>query len=152
MYGADANDDVTIGITTTAAADYFSFIGNHCFAADAAPVTTFLRLVGADYLHMADNLIIGTTGNVAIGVVQMLTTASTEVLVENCSFVNRIANSTAAFTDMAAATGVVRDCDFGIVDDATTAGTTANGALQYFRCQVVNTDAEGGIDKTPVSA
>lgn len=150
-FGADADDIVTIGITTTAAADDFSFIGNKCTGATAAECTTFLRLVGADRFYMADCYVDGATSSTTVGVLQMLTTASTNVFIDNCQFVNRKALSVHAATGMAGATGVVKGCFFGILDNATTAGFETEGNLFFSECTVANAVGEAGVAKTPVS-
>jgi hypothetical protein len=151
MFGADVNDLVTIGVTTTAAADDFDFSNNRCYGATAAACTTFLRLVGADRFTMYNTVILGGTSSTTVGVVQMLTTASTDVDIENCSFANRKAASVHACTGMAAATGSVRNCSFGILDDSTLAGWETEGNLQFFNCQTVNLAGEAGVPKTPLS-
>lgn len=151
MFGGDADDIVTIGITTTAAADDFSFVNNICYGATAAECTTFLRLVGADRFYMKDCLILGATSSTSVGVLQMLTTASTDVYIENCSFANRKAASIHAATGMAAATGIVKDCAFAILDDSTLPGWETEGNLQFFNCQTVNLAGEAGVAKTPLS-
>ncbi len=150
-FGADANDDVTIGVTTTAAADDFNFSGNVCYGVTAAECTTFLRLVGADRFVMDNCVIQGATGSTTVGVVQMLTTASTQVSITNCTFVNNQALSVHAATGMAGATGIVKDCAFGILDNATLAGFETEGSLQFFDCTTTNLAGENSAQKTPVS-
>lgn len=151
VFGADADDIVTIGITTTAAADDFVFAGNLCTGATTAECTTFLRLVGTDRAVIMDNYIEGATSSTTVGVLQMLTTAPTNVWVENCIFVNRKAASVHAATGMAAATGVVKDCAFGILDNATAAGWETEGNLMFFNCTTTNNNGENSIAKTPQS-
>jgi len=150
-FGDDANDIVTIGITTTAAADGFTFSGNTCYSAIAAECTTFLRLVGTDRLVMKDNLITGATSSTTVGVLQMLTTAGTDAYIENCTFVNRKALSVHAATGMAAATGVVKDCAFHILDTATLAGWETEGDLAFHGCTTTNLAGEAGGVKVPTS-
>jgi hypothetical protein len=78
-FGVDANQLVTVGITTTAAGDQFFFHDNYCVSDTAAECTTFLRLVGADHASIEGNTIIGATSSVEIGLVQFITTDSLNV-------------------------------------------------------------------------
>ncbi len=117
----DANDLATIGITTTAAADDFTFADNDVFMATAATCTTFLRLVGADRFKMTNNRIIGATSNVLVGLVQFITTDSLNCLIENNYIQNNLAASSAAVSVSAAATsssGYVNKLFMGVLDDA----------------------------------
>lgn len=151
MFGGDADDIVTIGITTTAAADDFSFVNNRCYGATAAECTTFLRLVGADRFYMKDCHVMGATSSTTVGVIQFLTTASTDVLIEDCTFDNRHAASVHAATGMAGTTGWVKRCSFGILDDSTLAGFVTEGSLKFDACGVVNLAGESAATKTVVS-
>lgn len=151
FFGADADDIVTIGITTTAAADDFTFSGNQCYGATAAECTTFIRLVGADRLVMTDNVIVGATSSTTVGVVQFLTTASTDVYMARCTIANNKAASIHAATGMAGATGFVEHCNFHILDNATAAGLETEGNLRFSQCFVSNAVGENAITKTPVS-
>ena len=76
LFGYDADQIVTVGITTSAAATRFSFRNNYCYGETAAACTTFLRLVGSDHLQIIGNTISGCTSAVAIGLVQFITTDS----------------------------------------------------------------------------
>jgi hypothetical protein len=152
MFGGDADDIVTIGITTTAAGDDFTFDRNECFGATAAECTTFRRLVGADRFKMRDCVVIGATSSTTVGVIQFLTTASTDVLIDNCVFENRKASSIHAATGMTGATGWVRNCSFGIGDNATLTGFVTEGSLYFSHNKTVNLASEEGATKTVVSA
>lgn len=148
----DADQGTTIALTTAVGAsdmviDGCDFHGD----GDGTLVTTVIRLVGAVRLRMRNTNIFATSSD-EVGVVQMLTTISTNVLIEGCTFTNRSGASDTAFTGMALATGVVKDCAFCILDDTSTAGWDTPGALQGINNQVVNDDAEGGTAQTPVSA
>lgn len=151
QFGYDTDDLATIGVTTTAAADDFTI--GRCFfhGATAAEVTTAIRLIGADRFHMFDTYVDGATSSTTVGVLQMLTTASTQVLVERCGFVNRKALSVHAATGMAAATGLFRDCFFGILDTATLAGLETEGDLMFHNCTTSNLAGEAGGAKVPAS-
>lgn len=81
-FGIDADQIVTVGITTTAAADDFEFLNNVCEGAVAAEVTaagTFLRLVGADRAHIAWNFIAGALATDTDGLIETLTTLSDQL-------------------------------------------------------------------------
>jgi hypothetical protein len=96
--------------------------------------------------------IMGATSAAAVGVVRFLTTASTDVVIEDCSFSNRKASSSSAVLGMAGATGIIRRCQFGILDNATLAGLTTPGSLQGFDNKTANLAGEQGAAATPVSA
>lgn len=135
--GTDVNSTVTIGITTTAAADDLELVGLDVYGAQASVITTAIRLVGADRLRMVGcSISAGTSAN-AVGVVQFLTTASTDILVSGCYFRNNKAAATHSFTGMAGCTGIVDGCiactstAIGIGDSGfNTLGTLAVG-LSY---------------------
>jgi hypothetical protein len=120
-FGVDADQIVTVGITTTAAGDDFVFQGNECIGATAAECTTFLRLVGADRAKILDNVITGATSNVVIGLVQFITTDSTFVRIERNHIRNNKAASSACVSVSAGATsssGWVNDLYMTVLDDA----------------------------------
>lgn len=154
-FGVDADQLVTIGITTTAAADNFEFKRNKCYGATAAECTSFLYLVGADQCEVYDNTIIGGTSSTTVGVVRFITTASVGIDFRRNTFTNLKAASIHAVTQMAGVLGQVSDCGFGILDNATLAGWVPAGAgdgPQFFRCYTANLAGENGALTTPVSA
>ena len=149
----DADELSTIAITTTAAADDMTIHNCRIHGeGDGTGVTTAIRLVGADRFTMTDSYVDAYTSSTTVGVLQMLTTASTQVFIKGCFFANRKASSVHACTGMAGATGVVADCGFHILDNATLAGWETEGSLAFFGCTTVNAAGEGGAAKTPVSA
>lgn len=77
--GTDANAKVTIGITTTAAADDLVIVGNEIYAATAAEMTTMIQFVGADRLQFHGNTVVGATSSASVGPIRFLTTASTDI-------------------------------------------------------------------------
>ena len=103
-FGIDADQKVTVGITTTAAADDFSFVGNRCYSDVAATCVTFLRLVGADRARILDNEIIGATTAVAIGLIQFITTDSLHVTMDRNKIYHILAASEACVSMSAGAT------------------------------------------------
>lgn len=148
----DADQQADITITTTAAADDFTI--DNCKIhgeGDGTAVDTLIRLVGADRFTMTNCSVHGFTSSTTVGVLQMLTTASTDVFIHNCSFTNLKAASVHAATGMAASTGVVSDCNFGILDNATLPGWETEGNLQFFRCETVNLAGEKSVPATPLS-
>lgn len=153
FWGFDADQIVTIGITTTANADFFVFNRNYCYAETAAvPTTTFMRLVGADYLQIWDTKIQGPGSTTTLAPVQFLTTASLGIDLRRSVFQNQLASSIHAVTGMAGLTGTTTDCSYGILDNATLVGFVTPGSVQHFRGQVVNLAGEGGAPLAPVSA
>lgn len=159
--GFDADQIVTIGLTTTAAADDFTFAGNDLFAATAAECTTMIQFVGADRLRFIGNFITAATSAVGVGVVRFLTTASTDIRMYDCTIQNTKAASENAITGMAGLTGVADYMHFCVLDDAAgnlvlsdavsafeTPASIQFGANVY----VTNTIAETGAKMTPVSA
>lgn len=155
FFGFDADQIVTIGITTTADADFFEFKGNYCYGATAAECTSFLYLVGADYCRVHDNTIIGATSSTTVGVVRFITTASIGIEFLRNRFVNMKAASIHAVTQM---DGVLGWCDqnvYGILDNATLAGwvpASAGNGPQHGHDVTVNLAAENAAAMTPVSA
>lgn len=153
FWGFDADQIVTIGITTTAAADYGTFNGNYCRAETAAvPTTTFLRLVGADYMQMHDTKIQGPGSTTTLGPVQFLTTASLGLDWRRSIVQNQLAASVHAVTGLAGITGTALQCGWGILDNATLAGFVTPGNMQFFACYTANENGEEGALMTPVSA
>lgn len=143
-WGFDADQIVTIGITTTAAADYFKFNRNDCYAETAAvPTTTFMRLVGADFMQMHDTRIIGPGSTTTLGPVQFLTTASLKINWRNSTVQNQLASSIHAVTGMAGLTGIAHSCGFGILDNATAVGFVTPGNVQFTSCQTSNDNGVG---------
>lgn len=145
-FGVDADQLVTIGITTTAAADDFCFEANHCFGATAAECTTFLQLVGADRAKLISNRIVGATSAVGVGLIRFLTTASTDVTIRDLHIRNNKALSTAAITGMAGISGEADGLFMVVLSDALAALTGAFGTPASFvfgrQCYVANNIAE----------
>jgi len=146
FWGFDADQIVTVGITTTAAADDFKFNNDYCYAETAAvPTTTFLRLTGADFIEIDGTYISGPGSTTAIGPVQQLTTAGLGSKITNSIFQNRLAASTIAFTAIAGCTGVVDKCSFNVL--AAGNGLTAASGLQVTNSKTAN-GASAGADTT----
>ena len=156
-YGIDADQGVTIGITTTAAADYFEFKRNTCFCdvtAGSTLTTSFMYLVGADNCEVFDNTIDGATSSTTVGSVRFITTASIGINFKRNFIVNKKASSIHAVTQMDGVLGCVMDSGYGILDNATLAGwvpANAGNGPQHIRSYTVNLAAENGTLTTPVS-
>ena len=153
FWGFDADQIVTIGITTTAAADDFDFSRNYCRAETAAvPTTTFIRFVGSDYLKVHDTVIVGAGSTTTLGPVQFLTTASLGIDFRRTTVMNQLASSVHAVTGMAGLTGTASQCGWGILDNATLVGFVTPASMQFFACYTSNLAGEEGALQTPVSA
>jgi hypothetical protein len=152
--GVDADQIVTIGITTTAAADDFLLENLNIVGATTAECTTVIQFVGADRSIMRNVSIQAATSSTTVGTVRFLTTASTQIYWENCTVQNMKAASVHAATSMAGVTGQLVRCNFGILDNSTLAGWVPSGAgngPQLFGCTTANLAAENGAATTPVS-
>ena len=143
-WGFDADQIVTIGITTTANADNLKFNRNRCYAETAAvPTTTFLRLTGVDNLEMDGTFIIGPGSTTAIGPVQALTTAGLKAWIHDCTFSSTLAGSTISFTAIAGCTGIVDKCAFGVL--AAGNGITTGSGMQVTGSYVAVAGAAGTL-------
>lgn len=149
--GVDADRLATIAITTTAAADDLSIVDCWFWGGALAAVTTMLRLVGADRFYMSGCYMYGLTSAAGVGVLDMETTESLNILIENSAFVNIKSDSTAAASGIASATGVVRNCEFGVFTDSNLQGFDTEGNIQFFNCVVSNQAGENGAQKAPQS-
>lgn len=151
-FGFDADQIVTVGITTTAAADRFKFNRNHCTGATAAECTTFMDIIGVDYLEMKDNHIAGATSSTTVGIVRFATTASLDINLQNNFYANRKAASVHAVTGLAGVTGISRDELFHMLDNAATLPWgTSNGSMAFYNARNVNLAGENGMISTLVS-
>lgn len=151
--GFDADQIVTVGITTTAAADGLELDDVDMRGETAAECTTFMDLIGVDNMRMKDCHFIGATSSTTVGIVRFATTASLKMKVRGCVFQNQKAASIHAITGLAGITGSMWDCGFGILDNATLNGIgTSKGNLQLFRCYTVNDNGENGALTTTVSS
>lgn len=144
--GFDADQIVTIGITTTAAADRFKFTANTVRGAAAAVGTTFLRIVGGDSIEIAYNDIVYGTSSAAIGVVQALTTAPTNIRIHDNYLEGVASGQTAALTLVANATGTAVRNDLKIAGTGT-AYVTTPGSVAFYETRGVNAIADGTAEK-----
>jgi hypothetical protein len=144
--GTDANSKVTIGITTTDAADDFEFVANQVYGATAAEATTFIQFVGADRLQFHGNTVVGATSAVGVGVIRFLTTASTDIKFFENVVRNNKALSTAAITGMAGVSGEADYLFMAVLSDNAAALTGAWGTVASMNfganCYVTNLAGE----------
>jgi hypothetical protein len=154
--GTDANAKVTIGLTTTDAADDFEFIGNQVYGATAAEATTLIQFVGADRLQFHGNTVVGATSAVGVGVIRFLTTASTDIKFFENVVRNNKAASTAVITGMAGNGGEADYLFMTCLSDGAAALTAAWGTVANMtfgaNCYVANTIGERGALFGTVSA
>jgi hypothetical protein len=154
FFGFDANQIVTVGITTTTAADDFSFEDNRCYGEVAGEVTaggTFLRLNGADRVSIRRNYIAGALATDTDGLIEFLTTLSGNVeIVDNVLYSNG-ASSTCCIDAGAdlVNTGILQR-NLCIVDADGTAGSVvitqhANSNLALLDNFLVNNNGERGL-------
>lgn len=144
--GIDVDQIVTIGVTT-AAADNFRFYANTVRVSDPAAVgTTFLRIVGGDTVKIEQNDIVYPTSSAAIGAVQALTTAPTNIRIHNNYIENNASGATAALTLVANATGTARVNDLKIAGTGT-AYVTTPGSVAFYETRGVNAISDGTAEK-----
>lgn len=141
-YGIDADQLTTICITTTAAADNFEFIGNYCVSVTGSVSTTFLRLVGVDNALIQGNYIRGETSSATVGVIQCLTTASTNLRLIGNFLANMKSDATIAFTPMTATTGIAWQNMFYV--DGTGILPITAGLMEWFDNRAINDQGEAG--------
>ncbi len=151
-FGFDADQIVTVGITTTAAADGLVLENNYCTGATAAECTTFMDIIGVDGLRMRSNYFAGATSATGVGIVRFATTASLDIVLEYNTYINRKASSTMAVTGLAGVTGVSRDEMFEVLADGTTVvWGTSPGSMCFFNPRITNQAGEVGMIATVVS-
>jgi len=145
--GTDANNKITIGVTTTAAATDFEFGWNIVRGAALATMTTFLRLVGVANAYIHDNDIICGTTSAAVGPIQELTTACTGANISYNVVQNNAASSTGCITmDLASTTGWIANNFCRNMTDGNNAQiVVTSGAVQLFQNFGVNNNNETGI-------
>lgn len=151
-FGFDADQLVTIGITTTAAADGLTLEDNHFSGATAAECTTFMDIIGVDGLIMRRNYFAGATSSTGVGIVRFATTASLDIVLEENTYINRKAASAAAVTGLAGVSGVSRSEMFHYLDNtSTTPWVTSPGIMCFHEPRVTNLAGEVGMIATVVS-
>ncbi len=144
--GTDANNKVTIGVTTASASD-FVFSGNVVRGAALATCTTFLRIVGGANVVITDNDIACGTTSAAVGPIQNLTTVSTTCDISRNKVQNSAASSTACITwALASSTGWIADNKCRNMTDANLAWiVVTSGDMQLDNNKGVNNSNETAI-------
>lgn len=151
--GFEDDRAVTIGITTTADANQFTFGGKNPedgnivrgdAVAGATLTTTFLRIVGGDSHVIANNDIIAGTSSAAVGPIQNLTTAATNSYIADNSVQNNAASSTACITwALASSTGwIARNNCRNMTDGSFAHLVVTSGDMQLFANNGVNNSNE----------
>ena len=145
--GTDANNKVTIAITTTAGATDFVFDNNVVRGAAAATMTTFLRCVGLANPRITNNDIICGTTAAAVGPIQELTTACTGIYINENWIQNNGSGATACITmGLASTTGWISNNKCRNMTDASNAQiVVTSGDVQLFNNLGVNNSNETGI-------
>lgn len=145
--GTDANNKVTIAITTTSGASDFVFTNNQVRGAATATMTTFLRCVGLANPVITNNDIVCGTTSAAVGPIQELTTACTGINIDSNRIHNNAASSTACITmDLANTTGwISRNFCRNMTDASNAQIVVTSGDVQTFENRGVNNSNENGI-------
>lgn len=159
--GTDANSKVTVGVTTTAAADDMEILNCDVYGGPAAECQTFFSLVGADRLRFHNNRLMGATSNVAIGLITFTSTGSLGISISNCQVFNTKALSTTAINSIAATTGTADQLLLGVLADNANQltlghadgawGDSAAGMIFGLNVGVVNLAGESAARATPLS-
>lgn len=123
-FGIDADQIVTVGITTTTGAKRFDFSDNICNGNVLAKITaagTFLRLNGADGTRIKRNFIRGALATNTDGLIESLTTLSDALWVTD-NYIEAIGSGNTCAVDFGqalACTGTFENNTFGVTVDAT---------------------------------
>jgi hypothetical protein len=130
IIGAGATNQATLAVLTSAAADRMLIENCRFFGTTDAGMTAAVRLVGGDGITIRNNVFQGAY-SAAVGAIQVLTTATTNVDIDNNYIDNQTASSTACITGLASTTGVIRRNFLRITTDGGVAwiGTPGNTAL-----------------------
>jgi len=151
--GTDANNKVTKAIVVTG--DDCLFDDVFIYSATAAEATTFVELTGADRFRARKLRIVGATSAVNVGSLRFLTTASTNIEIEDFFIANNKAASTTAVSGLASCTGQARNGHLHVLANTATelTGAWATKASVQFKDVVVTNDVgEVGASLLPLSA
>jgi hypothetical protein len=145
--GVDADQLCTIGLAITG--NDFDLVNCRIYGATAAECTTLVNISTCDRTRIENCVIEAASSSTTVGVVRLATTAPLNILFKNSTFKNRKAASVHAVTGVAATTGTVTDCNFGVLADGTTLPWgTSNGLVDFYRCHIVNIAGETGMIPT----
>lgn len=121
---ADSGAQATVGILTAATANRLRILNNFIYGSTDSGTATAIRIVGGVGHIISGNTIMGSyTAN--LGGIENNTTATTNLLIENNTIVNRSALSTKAIVLDTSTTGVVRNNTLAILSG--TAPITGSG-------------------------
>lgn len=104
---ANATNQATAVITTTARANRFKFINNFVFGTTDAGTATALIVVGGNEHVIKGNMFYGAY-TTTLGAIQNVTTACLRILVEDNVINNQTASSAVAMTFVSTSTGSIR--------------------------------------------
>jgi hypothetical protein len=144
IFASDATNQPTLGILTDANANRMLIENCEWIGTSDAGCTTAIRIVGGDSIKIRNCLLRGgfTT---TVGAIQVLTTATTNLLVEYCDIHNNTASSTACITGLASTTGTIRYNTLRNQTDGSVAWIGTPGNTQLFQNYGVNNVGETGI-------
>lgn len=130
---ANATNQATTGLTTTAAADRLTIDSCRFRGTTDAGTVAALTIVGGDGHQISNNYFQGayTSGT---GAISNITTAMTNALIKNNNIANATAGSTKALTAVAGSTGMLSDNRYQILSGTapvTAAGMSWVGANYY---------------------
>lgn len=103
---ADATNQATLALLTTAAADRLTIKGCHIHGSANAGTAAALRIVGGDAIRILDNTIIGNF-TTTLGGIDNATTACTNILIQGNNITNRTASASVAINAQAGTTGQI---------------------------------------------
>ena len=141
---ADSGGQCTLGVLTDANADYM--VIEDCFfeGSSDAGTTATVRIVGGDFIEIKRCRFVGAY-TTTIGAIEMLTTAPSHILIDDCDINNTTAASTVCITGITGATGTIRRCTLRNQTDANNGQIAATGNMQLFENYGVNNNGERGI-------
>ena len=138
---SDSGGQAILGILTDAAADRLTIDGCDFIGSSDAGPTAAIRFVGNDEGTVRNSRF---TGDYSVGNISMLTTAPTDVLIENNDF-NNLNAVDVNVEGIAAATGTIRRNTCRIATDGQTTWLNSLGDLQLHENYGVNNSAETGM-------
>lgn len=135
-----STNDSLMWILTDSGSDDFVFQNNYCLGDHAGP-TEFMRLIGVDRAIITDNFI---SGSYSTAVINGITTASTNLLIDNNTLMNSVTNK--LWIDLVAScTGRIQN-NVGTV--VSTAGITDANIIDAANCQLSGNYASDAAGET----
>lgn len=105
---ASASSQVTVFLTTTAAADRLIVSGNQFRGTTDAGTANVLQIIGGDCVQICNNKFIGAY-TTSLGAINNITTAMTGALIQGNAIFNQTASSTKAMVLLSTSTGIICD-------------------------------------------